>query len=337
MAARGVGRPDTPAACHAWDGRAKPRGLLGWGGAVRHRRLLGHLAGRPDEPPEGCHRPSPVRVCPFPLADDPAPTPASWSLQACPARLCEAHGQRPLLLPPGRPRLAHRPRARASVLRPTPGSWPNPRVRFQDAVLSATRPCPPASPRAIHAALAPGGAGLSRGWPSRRPIRSGRPSRRTPRLRRPCGRSASPSWLGPEVGRGGDTPCARADRRRLGPLQGEGRRRRLEPGRRESLDVQGVEGDGANAALELRGQQRIKPLTEAVIVQPGEPPRVSTRAPTLERAGWPASIARSRASTPRPYDRTWAGGAGQQVAMSAAPGSVRITPSPNGKWATGLL
>lgn len=67
----------------------------------------------------------------------------------------------------------------------------------------------------------------------------------------------------------------------LGPLQGEGRRRRLEPGRRESLDVQGVEGDGANAALELRGQQRIKPLTEAVIVQPGEPPRVSTRAPTL--------------------------------------------------------
>src|SRR5215510_1688236 len=48
-------------------------------------------------------------------------------------------------------------------------------------------------------------------------------------------------------------------------------------------------------------------------------------------------MAKSRASTPRPHERTWAGCGGQKVSLSAATVSLRITPSTKGTWATGLI
>src|SRR5215831_1416538 len=41
----------------------------------------------------------------------------------------------------------------------------------------------------------------------------------------------------------------------------------MEPGGREGIDLQGVEGDSTKDAVELCGKQRLKKLAEAVIVQ----------------------------------------------------------------------
>ena len=41
----------------------------------------------------------------------------------------------------------------------------------------------------------------------------------------------------------------------------------MEPRSREGIDLQSVEGDGTKDAVELRGNQRIENLAEAVIVQ----------------------------------------------------------------------
>jgi len=83
---------------------------------------------------------------------------------------------------------------------------------------------------------------------------------------------------------------------------------------------QGVEGNGAKDALELRGQQRLKNLTTAVIIQrgsgqailePGEPPALLQAFPHLLESMLAIEKSEEQGlSTPRPYDRTWAGCAG---------------------------
>src|SRR5262249_28020924 len=70
------------------------------------------------------------------------------------------------------------------------------------------------------------------------------------------------------IGRPGwDQPCDRARRLRIGPIQGDRGRILMEPGGREGIDVQGVEGDGPKHAVEIRAKQRLEHLAEAVIVQ----------------------------------------------------------------------
>jgi hypothetical protein len=72
------------------------------------------------------------------------------------------------------------------------------------------------------------------------------------------------------IGRPGwDKPRNRADLFLIGPIQADRRRILMEPGGRDSIDLQGIECDGAKDTSELRGKQRIENLTEAVIVQRG--------------------------------------------------------------------
>jgi len=66
---------------------------------------------------------------------------------------------------------------------------------------------------------------------------------------------------------GWDQPRHRADRLLIGPIQADRRRILMEPGGREGIDLQGVEGDSTTDAVELCGTQRLKKLAEAVIVQ----------------------------------------------------------------------
>ncbi len=64
-----------------------------------------------------------------------------------------------------------------------------------------------------------------------------------------------------------DKPCDRAGLLLIGSIQRDGRRILMEPRSRDSIDVQGVEGDGTKDAIELCGKQRLENLPEAVIVQ----------------------------------------------------------------------
>jgi len=66
-----------------------------------------------------------------------------------------------------------------------------------------------------------------------------------------------------------DRPCAWAGFLFIGSIQGDRRRILLEPGGREGLDLQGVEGDRSKHAVELRGNQRIENLPQPVIMERG--------------------------------------------------------------------
>src|SRR5262249_44077285 len=79
-------------------------------------------------------------------------------------------------------------------------------------------------------------------------------------------------------------PRHRADCLLIGPIQADRRRILMEPGGRESIDLQGVEGDSTKDAVELRGKQRLENLAEAVIVQ-----RRSSQA-ILEQGEYPALL-----------------------------------------------
>ena len=76
----------------------------------------------------------------------------------------------------------------------------------------------------------------------------------------------------------------------IGSVQGERRRILMEPGGREDRDLQSVEGDGTQDAVERRGQPRLENLAAAVSVQrrssqalleQGEPPALLQTCPHL--------------------------------------------------------
>ena len=52
-------------------------------------------------------------------------------------------------------------------------------------------------------------------------------------------------------------------------IEGERRRILMEPGGREGLDLQGVEGDSTKHAVELGGTQRLEELPQPVIMERG--------------------------------------------------------------------
>src|SRR5262249_21191450 len=83
---------------------------------------------------------------------------------------------------------------------------------------------------------------------------------------------------------GWDKPRNRADRLLIGPIQADRRRILMEPGGREGIDLQGVEGDSPKDAVELRGKERIENLAEAVIVQRGSAQAI------LEQGEYPALL-----------------------------------------------
>src|SRR6516164_10494311 len=58
----------------------------------------------------------------------------------------------------------------------------------------------------------------------------------------------------------------------------------MEPGGREGIDLQGVEGDGTKDTVKLRGKQRLENLAEAVIVQRRSPQAI------LEQGEHPALL-----------------------------------------------
>jgi hypothetical protein len=94
----------------------------------------------------------------------------------------------------------------------------------------------------------------------------------------------TPSFAVP-IGRAGrDQPFDRAGLLLLGPRQGERCRILMEPGGRDGIDVQGVEGDGPKHAVEMCAKQRLENLAEAVIVQ-----RHSSKA-ILEQGEHPALL-----------------------------------------------
>jgi hypothetical protein len=70
------------------------------------------------------------------------------------------------------------------------------------------------------------------------------------------------------IGRPGrDQPCDRAGLLLIGPIQGDRGRILMEPGGRDSIDVQGIECDGAKDAIELCGKQRLQDLPQPIIMQ----------------------------------------------------------------------
>src|SRR5262249_55961489 len=64
-----------------------------------------------------------------------------------------------------------------------------------------------------------------------------------------------------------DEPLGWAGLLPISPITADSRRILMEPGGREGIDLQGVEGDGTKDAVELRSKQRLENLAEAVIVQ----------------------------------------------------------------------
>jgi hypothetical protein len=79
----------------------------------------------------------------------------------------------------------------------------------------------------------------------------------TPIFAMPIGR---PGW---------DKPRNRADLLLIGAIQADRRRILMEPGCREGIDLQGVEGDRPTHAVALRGKQRIEHLSQPVIMERG--------------------------------------------------------------------
>jgi len=68
----------------------------------------------------------------------------------------------------------------------------------------------------------------------------------------------------------GRVGCLRALRRVLiRAIQGNGRGILMQPGRRDGIDLQRFERDGAKDTVEIRGTQRIKDVPSPVIVERG--------------------------------------------------------------------
>jgi len=55
----------------------------------------------------------------------------------------------------------------------------------------------------------------------------------------------------------------------IGSVEGDRRRILMEPGGREGLDLQGVEGDRPKHAIEIHGKQRVEDLPQPVIMERG--------------------------------------------------------------------
>ena len=66
-----------------------------------------------------------------------------------------------------------------------------------------------------------------------------------------------------------DRPFARAGLLFISSVQGNRRGILMEPGSREGIDLQGVEGDRSKHAIEIHGKQRLEDLPQPVIVERG--------------------------------------------------------------------
>jgi hypothetical protein len=66
-----------------------------------------------------------------------------------------------------------------------------------------------------------------------------------------------------------DRACALVRLLLIGSLQGDRRRILMEPGCRDGLDLQGVEGDSPKHTVQIRGKQRIQDLPQSVIMERG--------------------------------------------------------------------
>src|SRR5262245_61244514 len=66
-----------------------------------------------------------------------------------------------------------------------------------------------------------------------------------------------------------DRPCAGAGFLLIGSIQGDRRRILMEPGGREGIALQGVEGDRPKHAVERCGKQRLEHLPQPVIMERG--------------------------------------------------------------------
>ena len=76
----------------------------------------------------------------------------------------------------------------------------------------------------------------------------------------------------------------------IGPIEGDRRRILVQPGRREGIDLQGLEGDRTKHPVQIHRKQPIEALPQSVIMErvrvkpgwsKGNIPRSSSRAPTL--------------------------------------------------------
>ena len=106
-----------------------------------------------------------------------------------------------------------------------------------------------------------------------------------------------PILAGPISRPGWAKPRTRAERLLRGPLQADRRRIRMEPGGREGIDLQGVEGDSTQDAGARRGTQRREQLAAAVsvprraaqaLLEPGEPPALLQTCPHLLQGMMPS-------------------------------------------------
>jgi hypothetical protein len=95
------GGPGKPPRLHRLDVGCQTLGCLGLSGGIRHRYLVGHLAGVHDQKAYLGDVEAPVSVLHGHRAGDTLPVPASWRLLPCPAGLFEQERQCLLLLAPG--------------------------------------------------------------------------------------------------------------------------------------------------------------------------------------------------------------------------------------------
>ena len=343
---RRIGGPGNPSRCHVLAVRGQPLSFLGVGGGIRHRSLVGHRAGGHDEQAEFGPVEAPVRVLHGPQAGDTLPVPAPGRLLPCPTWLFEQ--ERPPLL-----RLA----PRLYLLPPCPGARPQgeePSLALEAQAQRALTLSRASGPKAAHAVEAKGqtlckgdrrlrtvaGRAITHA-PTEREALTAHPETQkdllellTPLFAMPIGR---PGW---------EQPCDRTGLLRIGPLQGERCRILLEPGGRDSLDVQGRECDGAQDALERCGTQRLQDLPQPRLMQgsrreaglePGDHATLLQACSHLIQGRMPIENRQEQglhATAARAY---MGGGGGQKVSMRAATLRLRMPPSTNGQWATGLI
>jgi hypothetical protein len=90
-----------------------------------------------------------------------------------------------------------------------------------------------------------------------------------PQTQQPLLEIITPILAVPRGRPGRDRALAQGGLLLIGPLQGDRRRLLLEPGSREGIDLQGVEGDRPTHAVEVRGKQRLEDLPQPVIMKRG--------------------------------------------------------------------
>ena len=174
-----------------------------------------------------------------------------------------------MLLAPRLYLLAYRTRTRHQRDEPHTLLQAQPQRAFTIGLLSATRPRTPSRPRATPFLKRYGGSRYCHWYsPWRRPIRNEAVTAHAETQEHVLA-IITPIFAVPIRRTRRDGPCAPVGFLLIGPIEGERRRILGQPGRREGLDLQGVECDRPKHAVQIHRKQPIEDLPQPVIMERG--------------------------------------------------------------------